>query len=229
MRLLWDSAQPLTVPTMLVHSFWDAEDIYGALAVYKAVKPKDSKNMLYLAMGPWQHGGAIGDVGWQERQGDAVFEDRREVAAADRADLCAVEQHCAIRTWWATAFGGDAAQHAGGDAVAGQALELVGVAIDQVVGPPHGVGVDLAQQRLQRPDQPRVPGPLRRDQDDRVIGRQGAARIVEHGHVINGAIDSARLHTHDKRHSFALIGGRGDHVDRIGLRYIGDWFEDAFS
>jgi putative CocE/NonD family hydrolase len=53
--------QALTVPTMLVHSLWDAEDIYGALAVYKAVKPKDSNNNLFLAMGPWVHGGAIGD------------------------------------------------------------------------------------------------------------------------------------------------------------------------
>src|SRR5229473_7542854 len=27
------AAEPLTVPTLLVHSFWDAEDIYGAMAV----------------------------------------------------------------------------------------------------------------------------------------------------------------------------------------------------
>ena len=51
--------QPLTVPTLLVHSLWDAEDIYGAIAVYKAVKPKDSNNNLFLVMGPWVHGGGI--------------------------------------------------------------------------------------------------------------------------------------------------------------------------
>ncbi len=34
--------QPLTVPVMLVHSLWDQEDSYGALAVYSAIKPKDS-------------------------------------------------------------------------------------------------------------------------------------------------------------------------------------------
>ena len=33
--------QPLKVPTMLVHSLWDQEDIYGAIAVYKALEPKD--------------------------------------------------------------------------------------------------------------------------------------------------------------------------------------------
>ena len=30
------AAQPLTVPVMLVHGLWDQEDIYGAIAVYKA-------------------------------------------------------------------------------------------------------------------------------------------------------------------------------------------------
>jgi len=55
------AAQPLKVPTMLVHSLYDAEDIYGALAVWKALKPKDSANLLHLAMGPWNHGGEIGD------------------------------------------------------------------------------------------------------------------------------------------------------------------------
>ncbi|WLT31593.1 CocE/NonD family hydrolase [Geothrix sp. PMB-07] len=53
--------RPLTVPTLLVHSLYDAEDIYGAIAVWKALKPKDSGNLLHLAMGPWNHGGEIGD------------------------------------------------------------------------------------------------------------------------------------------------------------------------
>ncbi len=54
--------RPLTVPTMIVHSLYDAEDIYGAIAVWKALKPKDTAgNLLYLAMGPWNHGGQIGD------------------------------------------------------------------------------------------------------------------------------------------------------------------------
>ncbi len=55
------AAQPLTVPTMLVDSLWDQEDIYGAPAVYQAVKPKDSSNNLYLVIGPWHHGQEIGD------------------------------------------------------------------------------------------------------------------------------------------------------------------------
>src|SRR6266496_1609765 len=38
------AAQPLKVPVMLVDSLWDQEDIYGAPAVYKAIKPKDTNN-----------------------------------------------------------------------------------------------------------------------------------------------------------------------------------------
>ena len=56
------AAQPLKVPTMLVDSLWDQEDIYGAPAVYKAIKPKDTNNdMVFLVMGPWHHGQEIGD------------------------------------------------------------------------------------------------------------------------------------------------------------------------
>jgi putative CocE/NonD family hydrolase len=54
--------QPLTVPVMLVHSLWDQEDIYGAIAVYKAIKPKDTANdKVFLVIGPWHHGQEIGD------------------------------------------------------------------------------------------------------------------------------------------------------------------------
>jgi putative CocE/NonD family hydrolase len=52
--------QPLKVPVMLVHSLWDQEDIYGAIAVYKAIKPKDTNNdKVFLVMGPWHHGQEI--------------------------------------------------------------------------------------------------------------------------------------------------------------------------
>jgi len=57
------AAQPLKVPTMLVHSLWDQEDIYGAIAVYKAIKPKDTNNdKVFLVMGPWHHGQEIEDA-----------------------------------------------------------------------------------------------------------------------------------------------------------------------
>ena len=56
------AAHPLKVPTMLVHGLWDQEDIYGAIAVYKAIKPKDTSNdKVFLVMGPWYHGQEIGE------------------------------------------------------------------------------------------------------------------------------------------------------------------------
>src|SRR5229473_1786260 len=56
------ATQPLKVPVMLVHSLWDQEDIYGAIAVYKAIKPKDPNNdKVFLVMGPWHHGQEIDD------------------------------------------------------------------------------------------------------------------------------------------------------------------------
>ncbi len=63
--------EPLLVPTLLVHSLWDQEDIYGNLAVYDAIKPKDKDNSkLFLVLGPWYHhqqrldGSAIGKIRW---------------------------------------------------------------------------------------------------------------------------------------------------------------------
>src|SRR5438034_2258176 len=54
--------QPLKTPVMLVHSLWDQEDIYGAPAVYKAIKPLDTNNdKVFLVMGPWHHGQMIGN------------------------------------------------------------------------------------------------------------------------------------------------------------------------
>jgi uncharacterized protein len=61
--------QGVTVPTMLVHSLWDQEDIYGNIALYKALKAQqpDSAN-LYLVIGPWFHhqerldGSAVGQI-----------------------------------------------------------------------------------------------------------------------------------------------------------------------
>ena len=56
------AAEPLTIPVMLVHSLWDQEDIYGAIAVYQALEPKDTSNdKVFLVMGPWHHGQEIED------------------------------------------------------------------------------------------------------------------------------------------------------------------------
>ena len=51
--------QPITVPILLVGSLWDAEDIYGYMAMWKALKPKDTGNLVRLSIGPWYHGQGI--------------------------------------------------------------------------------------------------------------------------------------------------------------------------
>jgi uncharacterized protein len=59
-RLL--AATPPSVPILLVHSLWDQEDIYGDIAVYKALKPLDKGNdKVFLVLGPWYHGQEIDD------------------------------------------------------------------------------------------------------------------------------------------------------------------------
>jgi len=78
--------QPLKVPVMLVHSLWDQEDIYGAIAVYKALKPKDTNNdKVFLVMGPWHHGQEIEDassLGVIKFSSDTGLYFRREILAA---------------------------------------------------------------------------------------------------------------------------------------------------
>lgn len=56
------ASRPVEVPMMIVHSLWDAEDIYGAPAVYAAIEPKDVNNdRVFLVIGPWSHGQMIGE------------------------------------------------------------------------------------------------------------------------------------------------------------------------
>jgi hypothetical protein len=53
--------KPLTVPTLLVDGQWDQEDIYGAPAVWKALKAQ-AGDRLHLVMGPWYHGQQAGEA-----------------------------------------------------------------------------------------------------------------------------------------------------------------------
>jgi len=80
-RLL--AAEPLKVPVLLVHSLWDQEDIYGAIAVYKAIKPKDTNHdKVFLVLGPWYHAQEIGDgstLGPLKFGSDTALYFRREI------------------------------------------------------------------------------------------------------------------------------------------------------
>jgi hypothetical protein len=60
-------AKPLAVPTLLVGSEWDQEDIYGAPTVFSEVKASPNA---HLVLGPWHHGQAniagfsLGPIDW---------------------------------------------------------------------------------------------------------------------------------------------------------------------
>jgi putative CocE/NonD family hydrolase len=96
--------QPLTVPTMLVHSLWDQEDIYGAIAVYKAIAAKDTNHdKVFLVLGPWRHGQQLGDgssLGAIRFDADTGLQFRRDILrpfldrylkdGAPRADIAPV-------------------------------------------------------------------------------------------------------------------------------------------
>jgi putative CocE/NonD family hydrolase len=75
----------LKVPVLLVASLWDQEDIYGAMAVYRAIKPKDVNNdMVYLALGPWYHGQEIdpgSSLGAIQFGSDTSLHFRKEILA----------------------------------------------------------------------------------------------------------------------------------------------------
>jgi len=79
------AAQPLKVPVMLVHSLWDQEDIYGAPAVYRAIKPKDQDNdKVFLVLGPWHHAQEISvgsSLGAIKFPADTAEEFRQQILA----------------------------------------------------------------------------------------------------------------------------------------------------
>jgi putative CocE/NonD family hydrolase len=50
----------VTVPTLNVAGWWDQEDFYGPVTIYRALETHDSANRNFLVVGPWRHGGWSG-------------------------------------------------------------------------------------------------------------------------------------------------------------------------
>lgn len=53
----------VTIPTLVVGGWFDAEDLFGALHTYQAIEQNSKANKNFLVMGPWTHG-AWGRPGW---------------------------------------------------------------------------------------------------------------------------------------------------------------------
>jgi uncharacterized protein len=49
------------VPTLNVTGWWDQEDFYGPLTTYAAFEKNDPANKNFLVVGPWNHGGWVGE------------------------------------------------------------------------------------------------------------------------------------------------------------------------
>jgi putative CocE/NonD family hydrolase len=45
------------VPTLNVAGWWDQEDFFGPVRIYEALERHDDKNLNFLVVGPWNHGG----------------------------------------------------------------------------------------------------------------------------------------------------------------------------
>jgi len=55
----------ITIPTLVVGGWFDAEDLFGALHTYEAIEKQSPSNKNFLVMGPWTHG-AWGATEWKE-------------------------------------------------------------------------------------------------------------------------------------------------------------------
>jgi hypothetical protein len=56
----------VTRPTLNVGGWWDQEDFYGPLTIYKLLEKHDSRGENTLVVGPWNHGG------WAHGEGSAL-------------------------------------------------------------------------------------------------------------------------------------------------------------
>ncbi|MEI9996737.1 MAG: CocE/NonD family hydrolase [Rhizomicrobium sp.] len=52
----------VTVPDLIVAGWWDQEDFYGPLTIFRREQARDPRNLSSIVIGPWNHGGwAKGD------------------------------------------------------------------------------------------------------------------------------------------------------------------------
>lgn len=47
----------ITIPTLVVGGWFDAEDLFGSLHTYEAIEKQSPVNSSFIVMGPWTHGG----------------------------------------------------------------------------------------------------------------------------------------------------------------------------
>lgn len=75
----------VTVPTLNVVGWWDAENLGGALDIYDTMEPLDKKDINRLVVGPWAHGqwyrGPTGELGAYEFGSDTMAHYQKQIEA----------------------------------------------------------------------------------------------------------------------------------------------------
>ena len=62
---------PVAIPNLIVAGWWDQEDFYGPLTIYKKQEKADPAGRDFIVIGPWDHGGWMREKG--DRYGPLVF------------------------------------------------------------------------------------------------------------------------------------------------------------
>jgi len=102
----------VTVPTLNVGGWWDQEDFYGAVHIYRTLEQHDVTSNNFLVVGPWNHGGwrregrTLGKVDFGAPTGDefrakieAPFFARYLKGKGDRAPAEATVFESGSNTW----------------------------------------------------------------------------------------------------------------------------------
>jgi uncharacterized protein len=75
----------ITVPTLNVVGWWDAENLGGALDIYDTLEPLDRDNINRIVVGPWSHGqwagGPSGHLGDYEFGSDTIAHYQQQIEA----------------------------------------------------------------------------------------------------------------------------------------------------
>jgi putative CocE/NonD family hydrolase len=65
------------VPTLNVAGWWDQEDFYGPITIYRELEKHDTENKNFLVVGPWNHGGwmrgegkSLGSIQFEQATGE---------------------------------------------------------------------------------------------------------------------------------------------------------------
>jgi hypothetical protein len=66
----------VNVPALHVAGWWDQEDFYGPITIYRELEKHDRRNQNWLVVGPWNHGG------WMRGEGRTLGPIQFEVATA---------------------------------------------------------------------------------------------------------------------------------------------------